>query len=95
MLAKNPAYWNAAAVSFQRIEFPIVPDPASQLALYERGDAHVAEVPAAALSRIRADCGFAAELRALGRAGTSFIGLNTQAGPTRDVAFRRGARQCD
>ena len=88
-LAKNPRYWNAAEVSVERIEFRVQPDPARQLALYERGDLQVADFPASETERIQADPAFNRELHVLVRPGISYIGLNTQSGPTADVNVRR------
>lgn len=89
VLVKNPAYWNAAQVSVERIEFVVEPDPAKQLALYEAGALQVAEPPADEMSRIRADAGFARELHVLAQPGVSFLGLNTQIAPTDNVLVRR------
>ncbi len=88
-LAKNPAYWNAAQVAIARVEFPIVPDPARQLALYEAGDLQVAESPLEGISRIQADAGFARELHVLPQPGVSYLGLNTQITPTNDINVRQ------
>ncbi|MGC8779521.1 MAG: peptide ABC transporter substrate-binding protein, partial [Anaerolineae bacterium] len=89
VLRANPAYWNAAQVGLRQIEFRIVPDLAEQLALYRRGDLAVAEFPAEETPAIMADPALAKELRVLVRPGVSYIGLNTQAGPTKNVAFRK------
>jgi oligopeptide transport system substrate-binding protein len=89
VLAKNPTYWNADQVKIDRIEFPIVPKLADQLAQYEKGDLQVAEFPAEETPRIQADPGFAQELKVMVRPGTSYIGLNTQVTPTLDVNVRR------
>ncbi len=88
-LTRNPAYWNAARVQIERIEFRIVPDSARQLALFEQGEVHVADFPAEETPRIQADLAFSQELRILVRPGTSYIGLNTESGPTQSLAFRR------
>ncbi|MGQ9491217.1 MAG: peptide ABC transporter substrate-binding protein [Anaerolineae bacterium] len=89
VLVKNPAYWNAAQVAVERIEFVIVPDPGRQLALYEAGDLMVAEFPAQEMARIQADPGLARELHVLPQAGTSYLAFNTQRPPTDDVNVRR------
>jgi oligopeptide transport system substrate-binding protein len=89
VLVKNPAYWNAAEVSIERIEFPVIPDLARQFALYEKGDLAVADFPAQETARLQADVGLGEELQVLVRPGTSYIGLNTQAGPTKNLAFRK------
>ncbi len=89
VLARNAAYWNAADVQIRRIEFPVVPDPAEQLALYEAGDLMAAAFPREEMARIQADRAFAAELHVLGLPGTSFLGFNLQVPPTDDVNVRR------
>ncbi len=89
VLARNPAYWNAAQVTIARVEFPIVPDPARQLALYEAGDLLVAEFPLQEAARIQADPAFARELHVLAQPGTSYLAFNVQVPPTNDVNVRR------
>jgi oligopeptide transport system substrate-binding protein len=89
ILTKNLTYWNAAQVAIERIELPIIPDPARQLALYEKGDVAVADFPVKETARLQADAGLSKELQVLVRPGVSYIGLNTQAGPTRNLAFRK------
>ncbi|MCX6032373.1 MAG: peptide ABC transporter substrate-binding protein [Chloroflexi bacterium] len=89
VLTKNPTYWNAAQVAIERIELPVIPDSARQLALYEKGDVAVADFPPKETARLQADAGLSKELQVLVRPGTSYVGLNTQAGPTKNLAFRK------
>jgi len=89
ILRASPTYWNAGQVKLQRIEFRIVPEPAAQLALYKQGELAVAEFPAEDTPAVMADPALARELRVLVRPGVSYIGLNTQVGPTKDAAFRK------
>jgi oligopeptide transport system substrate-binding protein len=89
VLRANPTYWNAGQTQLKRIEFPIVPGLADQLAQYKRGDLAVAEFPGEETSAVMADPALGKELRVLVRPGVSYIGLNTQAGPTKNVAFRK------
>ena len=89
VLRANPTYWNADAVKLKRLEFPIVPGLADQLAQYKRGDLAVAEFPAAETAAIMADPALSKELRVFVRPGVSYIGLNTQISPTKDIAFRK------
>ncbi|MDQ1300239.1 MAG: bac 5 protein [Chloroflexota bacterium] len=89
VLQASPTYWNAGQVRLQRIEFRIVPNLADQLAQYKRGDLVAAEFPGDATAAVMADAVLAQELRILVRPGVSYIGLNTQAGPTKNVAFRK------
>jgi oligopeptide transport system substrate-binding protein len=88
-LATNPQHWNAGESAVARIELPIIPDAAEQLARYEAGDLHVAEFPAEETARIQADETFAQELQVLVQPGTSYLGMNTQITPTLDVNVRR------
>lgn len=89
VLRANPTYWNAGEVKLKRLEFPIVPGLADQLAQYKRGDLTVAEFPAAETAGVMADPALSQELRVLARPGLSYIGLNTQISPTKDLAFRK------
>lgn len=89
VLRANPTYWNAGQVQIRRIEFPIVPGLADQLARYKQGDLAVAEFPPDDTAAVMADAALARELRVLVRPGVSYIGLNTQVGPTNNVAFRK------
>jgi oligopeptide transport system substrate-binding protein len=88
-LRANPTYWNAGQIGLQRIEFSIVPNLADQFAQYKQGSLMVAEFPGEETPKIMADPLFAKELRVLVQPGASYIGLNTQAGPTRNVTFRK------
>ena len=78
---------------WSRSNFKLLPDPAKQLARYEAGDVQVAEFPASETPRIEADPGFEQELQKLIRPGVSYLGLNTQSGPTADLAVRRAMAQ--
>ena len=78
---------------WSRSNFRLLPDPAKQLARYEAGDVQVAEFPASETPRIEADPGFEQELQKLIRPGVSYLGLNTQSGPTADPAVRRAMAQ--
>jgi len=89
VLRASPTYWNAGQVKLQRIEFRIVPSLADQLAQYKRGELAAAEFPGEDTPAVMADVALAKELRVLVRPGVSYIGLNTQAGPTKNVAFRK------
>jgi ABC-type oligopeptide transport system substrate-binding subunit len=88
LLTRNPAYWNAAQVAIGRIEFRIISDPAAQWAAYDAGQLHVAHPPAGELARLLAGPA-GRELRFVPQPGVSFIGLNTQLGPTQNPAFRK------
>jgi oligopeptide transport system substrate-binding protein len=50
VLTKNPNYWNASAVKLDGAEILFVTDTNTALSMYEAGDLHYAEVPAAVIS---------------------------------------------
>jgi oligopeptide transport system substrate-binding protein len=88
-LRANPAYWNAGQIGPKRIEFKVVPELADQFAQYKQGDLMVAEFPSENTVQVSSDPNFAKELRVLVRPGVSYLGLNTQVGPTKNVALRK------
>lgn len=88
-LAASPTYWNAGQVGPKQVQLKVIPELAEQFAQYKKGDLLVAEFPGTETADIMADPTFAKELRVLVRPGTSYIALNTQAGPTKNVAFRK------
>ena len=63
------------------------------MAPYEAGAVQVAEFPASETPRIEADPSFRRELHGLVRPGTSYLGLDTQSGPTADPTVRRAMAQ--
>ncbi len=88
-MAANPTYWNAGQVGPKRLEFTIVPELGDQLARYKQGDLVVAEFPAAQTAAVMADSTLDKERRVLVQPGVSYIGLNTQSGPSKNVALRK------
>jgi oligopeptide transport system substrate-binding protein len=88
-LRANPTYWNPEQVGPKRLEFRVVPDLADQFALYKQGELAVAEFPSESTALVSGDPNLAKELRVLVRPGVSYLGLNTQVGPTKNAAFRK------
>jgi oligopeptide transport system substrate-binding protein len=91
VLVRNSTYWNAGAVSIDRITLPIMRDDAIILDMYEKGELHSTgdadltdEAP-----RILADPVLSKEVRVLPRAGLHNIGLNTLRPPTDDLRVRK------
>jgi oligopeptide transport system substrate-binding protein len=90
VLEKNPNYWDADNVSIERIELPIIVEPATSLAAYENGEVDMTNAM---------DGGFPAEdtprlvegddFVRLPRPGTYYLGLNTSAQHTDNVNFRQ------
>ncbi len=96
VLVKNPAYWNADAVSIEKITLPIIQDDATIVDMYEKDELHSTgggELGETRLAddaqRIWADPILSQELRELPRPGLHYIGLNTMRPPTDDLLVRK------
>ena len=91
VLVKNPTYWNADAVSIEKITVPIIQESATFLALYENDELHGGDVglPSEEMPRIVEDPVLSEELRILPRPGVYYVGLNTLRAPTDDVLVRK------
>ncbi len=91
VLVKNPTYWNADAVSIEKITVPIILESATFLALYENDELHGGDVglPSEEMPRIVEDPVLSEELRILPRPGVYYVGLNTLRAPTDDVLVRK------
>ena len=92
VLVKNPTYWNADAVTIEKITLPILQESATMLALYENDELHSSGdvgLPSEEMPRIVEDPVLSAELRILPRPGVYYVGLNTLRAPTDDVLVRK------
>jgi ABC-type oligopeptide transport system substrate-binding subunit len=86
LLEKNPFYWDATNVAYDRIEMPIIPEPATCVAAFENG-----EIDATS-------CGFPPEeiprwvdrpeFVRVPRPGVIYLGINTLAENTLDIDLR-------
>ncbi|NLJ34267.1 MAG: peptide ABC transporter substrate-binding protein [Firmicutes bacterium] len=84
--APNDKYWDKDKVRLGGLEFVLVEDPATELALFEAGDIHLANhLPAGELRRLKEEgC-----LRQGGDLAVNYYYINTQAGPLADTRVRR------
>ena len=92
VLVKNPTYWNADAVTIEKITLPILQETATMLALYENDELHSSGdvgLPSEEMPRIVEDPVLSEELRILPRPGVYYVGLNTLRAPTDDVLVRK------
>jgi oligopeptide transport system substrate-binding protein len=91
VLVKNPTYWNADAVTIEKITLPIILESATFLALYENDELHGGDVglPSEEMPRIVEDPVLSEELRILPRPGVYYVGLNTLRAPTDNVLVRK------
>jgi oligopeptide transport system substrate-binding protein len=90
-LVKSPTYWNADAVSIEKVTVPIIQEQATCLALYENDEIHVSGCgyPNEDMPRILEDPVLSEELRILPRPGVYYVGLNTLRTPTDNVDVRK------
>jgi len=86
-LTKNPNYHNAADVTIETIQFPIITEAATALAAYERGELDISGYPSEELSRILEE--MPDHFVRLPRPGTYYIGLNTLRPPTDNLNMRK------
>lgn len=73
-----------------RLEMPIVPEPATQLAMYQNGELDAVIVPPGDYLRLKGDPRWSKEMRQWGRSQVMFVALNPRVyAPFRDVRVRQ------
>jgi ABC-type transport system substrate-binding protein len=73
-----------------RLEMPIVPEPATQLAMYQNGELDVVLVPLGDYARIKADPRLGKEMKIWDRTQSQFLALNPRVyAPFKDVRVRQ------
>ena len=73
-----------------RLEMPIVPEPATQLAMYQNGELDVVLVPLGDYPRLKADPRWSKEMKTWDRAQVQFLALNPRVyAPFKDVRVRQ------
>jgi oligopeptide transport system substrate-binding protein len=94
-MVKNPDYWDADSVTIEKLNFPIILESATAMALYENGELHTlggtgaTGIPTEDFPRIQADPVLGEELQISPRPGVYYIGLNTLRPPTDNVLVRK------
>jgi oligopeptide transport system substrate-binding protein len=91
---KNPTYYNADQVQIDRVEYNVITDQNTELALYEAGDLDVigdsaTSLPIEVLRLVRADPTLTAELHEGPRASTTYVGFTNTKPPFDDVLVRK------
>lgn len=77
-----------------RLEMPIVQEPATQLAMYQNGELDVLLVPLGDYPRLKADPRFGKEMKVWDRAQVQFLALNPRVyAPFKDVRVRQAFAQ--
>lgn len=86
ILEKNENYWDAANVAIERVEMPVINEPATMLAAFENGELDFAsDYPPDDAPRLVET----PEFIRLPRPGTFYMGVNTTAMHTNNADFRR------
>lgn len=93
LLEKNPHYYDASNVDIERLRFRLVPDVASALDAYLRGELDTTDpydsIEGANFERVTADPALAHDLRVLPGLCTTYIGFNTSKPPFDNVQVRQ------
>ncbi len=80
-MVKSPAYYNAAQVSIQRIEWSMIEDSSAALAQYKAGELDVCGVSPGDLEAVKADPRLSKEARTVPYLSTYYLGLNNSKPP--------------
>lgn len=93
LLRRNPLYYDAEKVSIERLRFRLIPDIASALDAYLRGELDTTDpygsIEGASFERVTADPALARDLKLLPGLCTTYIGFNTSKPPFDNVQMRQ------
>jgi ABC-type transport system substrate-binding protein len=82
--------FHGGKVKVDRLEMPIVSEPATQLAMYQNGELDVLLVPLGDYPRLKADPRWSKEMKVWDRGQTQFLALNPRVyAPFKDVRVRQ------
>jgi len=86
---KNPHYYDAKSVSIETVNWAMINDASTALAMYEAGELDSVQPPLADLDRIRADPELSKQLYVLPQLATFYIGFNVNKPPVHNKLVRR------
>jgi len=93
LLRKNPSYYDAQNVEIERLRFRLIPDVASALDAYLRGELDTTDpydsIEGANFERVTADPALSRDLKLLPGLCTQYIGFNTSKPPFDNVQVRQ------
>ena len=89
VLKKNTAWFDAKNVSIEQINFAMVVEESTAMAMYENGELDVTAAPSADLDRIRADATLSKELMVGPVLCTYYYGFNTTKPPLNNAKVRQ------
>lgn len=94
---KNPDYYDAPSVNIERLRFRLIPDVASALDAYLRGELDTTDpydsIEGANYERVTADPALARDIKLLPGLCTQYIGFNTSKPPFNNVQARQAFAQ--
>ncbi len=89
VFVKNPLYWDAKNVKLQRLEYTLIEEPATSLAMYETGKLDYSDgVPLPEIDRLKAETGDK-KLKVGGTLTTGYYLFNVHRKPFTDKRVRR------
>ncbi len=86
---KNPYYYDAKNVSIETINWTMISDLSTAMAMYEAGELDTVMAPAADLDRIRADPGLSKQLHVIPGLATAYVGFNVSKPPFDNPLVRK------
>ncbi len=86
---KNPHYYDAKIVSIETVNWAMINDYSTAMAMYEAGELDSCEPPLADLDRLRADPELSRQLHAVPQLGTAYIGFTVNKPPVDNRWVRR------
>jgi len=89
VLEKNPYYYEAEKVAIEKINWVMVGDMYEAMAMYEKGELDMTEVPAGEIERVRADPRLSEEFQLVPLVCTYFLGFNPAKPPFDSHLVRR------
>ncbi len=97
LLRKNPLYYDADNVEIERLRFRLIPDIASALDAYLRGELDTTDpygsIEGANFDRVTADPALTRDLKMLPGLCTTYIGFNTSKPPFNNAQMRQAFAQ--
>jgi oligopeptide transport system substrate-binding protein len=89
VLVKNPHFYNAANVSIEQINYVMVTESSTAMAMYENGELDITGPPLEDMDRIRADPVLSKELVITAYPCTYYYGFNLEKPPVDNVLVRQ------
>jgi oligopeptide transport system substrate-binding protein len=86
---KNPQFHDAKNVSVETVNWVMISDASTALAMYEAGELDSCQPPLADLDRLRADAELSKQLHSVPQLSTSYIGFNVNKPPVDNKWVRK------